>query len=182
MTDADLDTGEFDKFTGATRKMIAVAVAPAVRAIGLSLAEIQRRLAPYPPQPSRTRAKTFNTYVRGIGRFPRSAFTERPGGGFKISRRKARGRIRYTSQQMNRRFEIEVKAVGQGVEGELRDNATYSGWVLGTTDQSADPHQVLYHAETGWTSKDDAIEQAMPTINQLLSDLGDQIVGSLKVI
>ncbi len=91
MEDADLDTGEFERFKDAVLKIQRSSAPLAVRTIGLSLAEIQRRLAPYPPQPSRTRAKIFNTYVRGIGRFPRAAFTERPGGGFKINRRKARG-------------------------------------------------------------------------------------------
>lgn len=182
MADADLDMGEFDKFKDAVSRIQTTAAPLAVKTIGLALAEIQRRIAPYPPQPSRTRSRHFNTYVRGIGRFPRAAFTEQSGGGFKISRRKARGGIRYTSQQMNRRFEIEVKAVDQAVEGELRNNASYSGYVLGTKDQNVDPHQVIYHAATGWVNRDDAIEQAMPAIDRLLSELGDQIIGSLKVM
>lgn len=178
--DEYLDTGEFDRFAAAVEKIGVSSLPLAAQAIGLGLAEIQSIIAPYPPQPDRMRARRFNTYVRGIGRYPRDAF-ELSGGKVKIRTRKARGRIHYTSQQMNQRFRITVTESGGTIRGELRSDATYSGWVLGTKDQSITPHQVDYHALTGWVSKDDAIAQAMPVIDKVLSDLADKVIQQLVI-
>lgn len=152
----------------------------ASKAIATSLVAIEEEIAPYPPQPSRTRAKTFNTYVRGQGQYPKSAFvpdTNEPGG-FR-TKKVSRGKIRMTSQNMAGKWKQSVKTSQNAVLGTLWNEATYSGYVSGHKDDK--PKQVAFHAQTGWVSTDDAIEQAMPgiekTMNSVISDFLDKITG-----
>jgi hypothetical protein len=152
----------------------------ASKAIAISLTAIEAQDAPYPPQPDRNRAKTFNTYVRGQGNYPKSAFvadTKEPGG-FAIKAKMA-GKVRMTSQDMKSKFKTAVKTSGGTVQGELTNSATYSGYVLGSKEQ--DPKQASFHAETGWVSKEDAIEAAIPEIEsayeQAVKDFLTALVG-----
>jgi hypothetical protein len=139
----------------------------ASRAIALSLNRLLSLISPYPPQPPRNRGKKLNTYVRGVGFYPRSAFvadSEQPGG-YRVKRAK-KATIRYTSEQMDKRYVQKVKATGNGVEGTLQNTASYSGWVIGSKDANEVPHQQPYHTETGWPNKDDTLEAVMPFINE----------------
>jgi hypothetical protein len=159
----------------------------AEKAIGISLAAIQAQISPYPPQPARDRAKTFNTYVRGIGRFPRSDFEyfdsqwlRKPRNAYK--RGKRGGKVRYTSQKMSQKYRLTVAREvegGVGVTGELRNDATYSGWVVGSKDTALIPHQVAPHTLTGWPNADDAIVAAQPDIDAAFSEALDSVVLSL---
>jgi len=128
----------------------------------------------YPPQPPRDRAKTFNTYVRGRGNYPKSAFVaaKNEPGGYKTKKVKA-GTVKLTSQQMHTRFKTEVN----GMEGTLLNTASYSGYVIG--NESEDPKQVGYHAATGWASTEKSIAEAMPQIEQIAQDAADKFVNSL---
>lgn len=152
----------------------------ATKAIALSLSAIEERISPYPPQPSRTRAKTFNTYVRGQGHYPKSAFVADSGepGGFR-TKRIPKGKIRMTSQQMDKSFKQTVAMTKTGIDGELRNDASYSGYVLGEKNQNADPHQVVYHTQTGWVSTDDAISQATPDIENSINDAVNELLKKM---
>ena len=145
-----------------------------------ALARIQEVLSVIPPQPARDRAKTFNTYVRNIGSFPKSAFVQ-TNEGWKRKRTGAydKGKIRYTSQQSSKRWGIYVDETGNTIIGTLRNDATYSGWIWGPKDQSLDPHQVEWHTETGWVSQDDAIRETKPDVDQMLQQAVDEILAVL---
>jgi len=152
----------------------------ATRAIALSLNAIEERIAPYPPQPSRTRAKTFNTYVRGQGHYPKSAFvadTNEPGG-YRV-KRIPKGKIRMTSQQMSANFKSKVEMTKTGIDGELRNDASYSGYVLGSENSDSDPHQVAFHAQTGWVSTEEAISQATPDIKNSINDAINELLKKM---
>jgi hypothetical protein len=166
------------------RKLLANAAAKfapfASRAILAAEQVVKSIIQVYPPQPSRTRAKHFNTYVRGVGQYPRSSFiadASEPGG-YRTKRTK-RASIRMTSQQLDKRWQMSVFADGDEVKGELRNTANYSGYVNGF--EEGEVHQVSFHTESGWVSADEAIEKARPEINRLAEqtaqDFADKISG-----
>ncbi len=128
----------------------------------------------YPPQPPRDRAKSFNTYVRGKGNYPKSAFVadQSEPGGYKTKRVKA-GTVKLTSQRMNTRFKVDVN----GAKGTLTNTADYSSYVIG--NETEDPSQVSFHSETGWVSTDQAIAQAMPQIEAIAQEAAEKFVNSL---
>jgi hypothetical protein len=169
---------ELTKFADVLAGVKSLFIAPASKAIAKGLEAIQEVSEVYPPQPSRDRAKTFNTYVRGIGEFPRSAFTEnsKAPGGYSLNK-KVRGNIRYTSQQLGKKFKQKVEPGEDSVEGSLTNAADYSGYVIGW--KSDDPKQVSYHAETGWHSADEALEKAKPVIEKAVDEAIDDVLRKL---
>jgi len=163
---------DLEKFYEALKHSSKTVLPLAEKMMGQNLTAIQEILAPYPRQPSRTRARTFNTYVRGVGRYPRSAFA-----GGKV---KTKGvKIKRTSERLSARFRTEVRQCEDGILGELKNTASYAGWVLGTKDQSKDPHQVSWHNETGWENSDDAIDKAIPRVNKFLDQMLDDFLKKL---
>jgi hypothetical protein len=160
---------EFDTLANGLDKADSLFTPFASRAAAVTIEAIKEIIQPYAPQPSRTRAKTFNTYVRGRGQYPKSSFMEARGapGGFKV-KRTSKAKIRFTSQQMDKRFRTEVTARAGGVDADLYNDATYSGYVLGHHDD--EPKQMDYHAKSGWVSQDDAVDQAGPVADQALQE------------
>lgn len=139
----------------------------ASKAILECLEAVKEIIQVYPPQPSRTRAKTFNTYVRGQGQYPKSAFVpdkESPGG-FKTKKVK-KSAIRFSSQQLDKRWKMQVTSSATGADGVLSNDATYSGYVNGFEDGGI--QQVGFHKATGWVSSNEAIDAAMPEIEAIV--------------
>jgi hypothetical protein len=138
-----------------------------VGAVGLTLSSLQRFVEVYPPQPDRNRAKTFNTYVRGVGNYPKSSFIANPKapGGYKV-KLTPKGQIKMTSQQMNKGFRQTVMVRDNTIAGTLFNQATYSGWVLGSIDQAMTPHQVPWHTETGWVAKETGMTEVEDDLNR----------------
>lgn len=158
----------FDELASALEGADRLFMPLASKAMAISLTAIESIIAPYPPQPARDRAAHFNTYVRGQGNYPKSAFvadSSEPGG--YRTKRVPKASIRLTSQQMDKRFSKSVKVKENILQGELRNEATYSGYVIGPVE--GDPHQVSFHAQTGWVNADDAIAQATPDIVESLN-------------
>lgn len=149
----------------------------ASKGIARSLSAISRVIEPYPPQPDRMRSGRLNTYVRGQGRYPKSAFVPdvREPGGFAI--KKGARAIKLTSQQMDKKYRHKVEVTDESVVGILSNEATYSGWVVGPKE--GDPHQVSFHAETGWVNADDAVEQAKESILGYMSEAIEDFIEVL---
>lgn len=147
----------------------------ASRAIGRILVALEALVEPYPPQPDRDRASTFNTYVRGIGQFPRSAFKRdiKAPGGFKVSRKVKTGTIKLTSQQMDRKFHTEVRTTEKEVIGRHWNEATYSGYVLG-------PAQVPWHRATGWANRDEVLDLLQPQIDEEKEAAVEEFMSGLR--
>lgn len=139
----------------------------ASKAILECLEAVREIIQVYPPQPSRTRGKTFNTYVRGQGQYPKSAFilAKDAPGGFKAKKVK-KSAIRFTSQQLDKRWKMRVASSATGADGVLSNDASYSGYVNGFED--GEVKQVGFHKTTGWKSSNDAIEEAMPEIEAIV--------------
>lgn len=147
----------------------------ASKAIMRAMEAVKEIIQVYAPQPSRTRSKTFNTYVRGVGRYPKSAFVrdvDQPGG--YRTKKVSRAQIRMTSQQMDKRWKMTVKASKTEASGTLENTASYSGHVVGFLNE--DPKQVYFHKESGWVAADDAISQAMPNIQKIANDTADEFI------
>ncbi len=137
------------------------------------------RISVYPPQPARDRAKTFNTYVRGKGRYPRSAFVQdkREPGGY-ASRRVDKSQIKMTSQRMDASFGETVIQGSNSVTVRLENRASYSGYVIGF--EQGNPHQQPFHKETGWVSTDEAVAVAMSEVSGIMEGALQDFFGSLK--
>ncbi|MCB0207716.1 MAG: hypothetical protein KDJ52_00210 [Anaerolineae bacterium] len=119
-----------------------------------SLLSVRGTLREYPPQPSRTRAKSFNTYVRGRGHYPRSAFA---GGQFNSragGRALRRGQAKLTSERLGTKWTHEVEFDDAAVTGVIGNTASYSNVVQGNEDD-----QNYWHGVTGWVTLDDSLDQ-----------------------
>lgn len=149
-----------------------------VEALGRGLQNLQSIISVVPPQPARDRAPSghFNTYVRGVGRLPKSAFFTKKGKARKSIKTKG---AKQTSEKSSQRWRLNVETEGNVVRGTLENTASYSGWVWGPKDPQVDPHQVPWHTETGWASADDALEEAIPQIDGVLDELLNDILDEL---
>lgn len=129
------------------------------QAMTKSLLGLRDVLRDYPPQPPRDRAKTFNTYVRGRGRYPRSAF---PGG--QLNSRAGTtalhaGQVRLTSERLGSKWTHATEWGSDYLEGVLGNTASYALEVQGSAED-----QNYWHGVTGW-----------PTIDGTLNDQEEQI-------
>jgi len=175
----------------------ALAVAPQIaapeieKAVGRSLIAIYGKAGPYPPQPPRDRAESFNTYMRGIGHFPRSSFVG--------AKRKARGayaagprggQVRRTSEDLGQKaahktffsgymattrgqWKTKGRVTAQGFLGILGNTASYADYVQGEK-------QASYHAQTGWVKLSDAARQVTTQIQQLFNNAAMAIAKALR--
>lgn len=145
-----------------------------------SLLLIEGLVKEYPPQPRRDRAKTFNTYVRGKGRYPRSYF---PGGQFNARagrRLKKRGKVHLVSERLGTKWTHKVSVrKDQVIEGVLGNSASYAGYVQIKDDPEGDVDQTDFHAATGWPTLEDSIDQVEPEIDKLFDQGADEILRKL---
>lgn len=131
-------------------------------------------LKPYPPQPPRDRAKTFNTYVRSIGRFPLSSFTggQRKGkGAYKAGPRG--GTVHRTSERLGSRWSTKVTRAGGGWLGITQNSASYAEYVQGQK-------QPYYHLQTGWVTTFAAKVKNLSRITQMFRDAARQLVAAVR--
>lgn len=151
-----------DRVADATPEMFAGAMTQ-------SLLDMESVLKPYPPQPARDRAKTFNTYVRGIGRLPKSAFVTKSG----ATRKKVvtKGAIR-TSQRLGTRWSHRVDISDNTVTGTIENTATYAVFVQGR-------YQPAYHHETGWVTGEEAYEQQEAQIMRNFNETLDRVLAEI---
>lgn len=141
-------------------------VAGARQALYKNALVAQRSLATYPPQPSRTRAQTFNTYVRGVGSFPKSAFNTATGKTRPGARKGRYGAVRYTSQRLGTQWYVAHGIDRNEASVVIGNRATYAPFVQARdgVGGNAKLHQQLYHRATGWLTLEDALERQMPQI------------------
>lgn len=184
--DADRDLEGFDELERAFDRVPELAASIVERQFGVSLQALESVMSVYPAQPARDRAKTFNTYVRGIGRFPKSSFRKDKKAGWVRKKSNAYkpgprgGTVKRTSERMDIKFRITVRRLEEGgVEGELRNDASYSGWPLGPKDPEQNPHQVVFHAATGWVSIDTGFDQIMPDLEAGLETATEEVLKLL---
>ena len=149
----------------------------ATQAMAYSLEALHEAFQMIPSQPDRDRAwkpgrpRPYNTYVRNVGQYPRSAFSAdfREPGGYKVKNKtkmKKAGKVRLTSQQSSKRWKMTVMADPHNVIGMLRNDATYSGYVWGYAYGGGTPVQSPFHHQTGWISTEEAITLAEPEMER----------------
>jgi hypothetical protein len=179
---------EWDDLEGALNKFSAIAMPLASQAIGRLIALAAGEMKVRPPQPDRDRANPgnkpspYNTYVRGIGHFPRSAFngTQRKSKGAYKPGPKG-GKVRYTSQKMAQKFRMSVTASDTEVTGTLTNEATYSGLVLGhKPDSGLEPVQAAPHQQTGWPNVEDMEAKMKPIMDQEFDQVITQVIKQLS--
>jgi hypothetical protein len=103
-------------------------------------------------------------------------------GSIKLSRKAANaaGVVGYKmgkpSEQSSRRWKVQVTPGDNGnVRGELRNEASYSGYVFG--HDGSDPKQAELMSKIGWTSIDSAVSDAAGAIDQILKAGVDEIIN-----
>ena len=128
----------------------------------------QKTMRQYPPQPSRTRAKTFNRYVRGVGLYPISFFkVGRLNAGKAI--REGKGQVERTSEKLGSRWQIDSpRPAGPNYAAALFNDASYAHEVQG--DQ-----QKPYHKKTGWKTVKELMSESGPAIDKACEGLADDI-------
>jgi hypothetical protein len=136
------------------------------KAMGDCLVLIEAYMTKIPPQPDRQRAKTFNGWIREIGRFPKSDFIPEPGGTFRV-KRKRKGPTK-KSERSAKAWRMELQQNESKVDAELRNEASYSGWLFATKNAAVTPHQVPWHTLTGWPNIDDAFKDLQPQLDEAI--------------
>lgn len=146
------------KWNGIPDKVRSGVRAAMTRGAALIINELQT----YPPQPDRMRSGHLNTYVRGIGSYPARAF----GGNGKL-KRGARtgkfGRVRFTSQQLARKWTISQSMNVKGFGIMIENTATYAPYVH-SRDGVGVKKQTAFHKLTGWPTLEDVAEKHLPDI------------------
>ena len=109
-----------------------------------SLKVVQQEAAKFPPQPSRTRSRHFNTWVREVGQLPRSAFGFTKAGKATI-RRSGRAVLRKSEKMLQQWKTAQPQIrIGAGyIIGRVVNRASYAVFVQGDK-------QVKWHKQTGW--------------------------------
>jgi len=180
-----------DEVEAALSQISEIALPIGTRVVGAALGEIKNHWSVTPPMPDRDRANPgnkpspYNTYVRTQGSFPRSAFKRDQAGEWQRKKNGAYkagprgGKFRATSQNIGKQFREEVHQVDDGVEGILKNEATYAGYVIGHDQGAGDPEQVSFHKATGWPTIEDAVTAAQPVIHDLEQQAALDLVNKL---
>jgi hypothetical protein len=170
---SELEVQGFDELIRALQRMPEIARPIARQAMAQSLALVVGILRPYPPQPARDRAGTPNTYVRGIGFFPRASFEageRKKRGAYEAGKRG--GKVRRVSERLGEKWTWEVEEDTGALVGIVGNLASYSEIVQGRK-------QPAFHRRTGWTTVDEAVIQAEPQIVQRFEKARDEVVEAL---
>jgi hypothetical protein len=131
------------------------------RAMEQSVLLLLGNVQEYPPQPSRFRAKSFNTYVRGRGRVPIAML--------KPDAKSRGGKGDMSSQQLGKKWVSEVKSQADAVLGIIGNSATYADYVQGKG-------QVSWHKETGWTTIRESFEREEKAIDRLFEEALEELI------
>ena len=166
---AEIDIKGLDEFVAAIQRSPETAVPILETALERALLLVEGVVKQYPPQPARDRAKTFNTYVRGRGHYPLSAFNR----GGKLKRGAKRDpTIRLTSERLGTKWTHQVDFDEAGAVGEIGNTASYADEVQGEG-------QADFHAETGWPTLPAAMDQQEQNIYDILELALNEILKKL---
>lgn len=157
----------FDEFVRALAEAPGLARPIMGKKMKESLFSLRGTLKETPPQPPRDRAKTFNTYVRGFGHRPKSYFT---GGSRRI--KGVKSLAKQTSEKLDTKWTDEIEFEAEAVIGVLGNTASYAQVVQGEL-------QPDFHAQTGWITLDDALDQHEAEINDNFEAGVDELLAAL---
>lgn len=159
----------FDELLEALEQAPEIARPIMAKKMTASLQALRGILQPYPPQPDRNRARSFNTYARGFGQRPRSYFG---GGSRQVRSLKALGRA--TSERLGTKWTQEVEIEPGAITGVIGNTASYANVVQGDSED-----QNYWHGVTGWITMETALEEANPEIFANFSEGVDEILVAL---
>lgn len=126
---------------------------------------LEQELKPYPPQPARDRAATFNTYVRGRGHYPRSAFADGQFDSRTGTKLLRAGQVRLTSERLGTKWTHEIEWLDEAITGVIGNSASYADVVQGSKED-----QNYWHGVTGWVTIDEALERHEEAIYRLFEE------------
>jgi len=154
------------------------------KAIVASLELIKGVVKPYPPQPSRTRSTRFNTYVRGIGHYPKSAFVEGQLDPKAKKTARKEGKVRLVSERLGSKWTQAVEFGDEAVEGAIGNIASYADKVQGPKKGEEPPgyqgeNQEDFHAVTGWVSLYGAVDDVQEEIYNTFDDGVEELAKTL---
>jgi hypothetical protein len=181
----ELESKGIDELIKALQETPEIAKPIFKKAIDLSLDLIRGVVRPYPPQPSRTRAKTFNTWERGAGHYPKSAFV-----GEQLSPKakriaKKQGKARLISEILGKKWTQEIEFTDEAVEGVIGNTASYADYVQGPKrgeePEGYERHpQAEFHAVTGWVSLYGAVDDVQEEIYATFDDGVKELTEALS--
>jgi hypothetical protein len=136
-----------------------------------SLKILRQEASRFPPQPSRTRSRHFNTWVREVGQYSMGAFfTGRTGRRRKRPNTSGGYLIRASEKMLQQWREAAPLVVASEtmVTGEIGNAASYAPWVQG------DETQLYYHTWTGWKTLEQIQNEQNERITRQFQDAIDR--------
>jgi hypothetical protein len=127
-----------------------------------SIEFLRQRAEKFPAQPSRTRAKTFNTWISERGRYTIATFKGKTGKQYK-NPKTAAGRLLKPSEKMLKRWqdaEIHIKQSKNSIEGMIKNEASYAVYVQGNK-------QPAFHKRTGWKTTTEIMSANADKVNRI---------------
>lgn len=168
LLDASMELNGWEEIVVSIEKFDHIFAVPSVRAIAQTrfqetIDRVMDIVTVYPPQPDRMRSGRFNTYVRGIGRFPRDAFTD---DGTLIGISPFVDRIQFMSEQLGQQWQTDIEVHPDRADCWIYNTASYADYVVGS-------RQVWFHELTGWPSLGGALDDV--DIWAVYEDILDEI-------
>ena len=161
-----MELSGLDELMSAFENAPDVAIPIASKAMEQGLLLIEGAVKEYPPQPDRARTKSFNTYIRGKGRYPKSYFS---GGSF--DPRGGQGRAKLVSERLGTKWTHTVNIDDSAVTGIVGNTASYADVIQGKEED-----QNYWHGVTGWPRLDDTIDQMEEQIMDVFGAAVDELL------
>ena len=150
MADWQIKTSGFDSLQVKLSKFDARVLEPAMRE---ALTVVAQEASRNPPQPSRTRSKHFNTWIRERGQYTIATFRTVRGDLRKRPNLRA-GRLIRPSEMLLKKWKTAVPDIvmtANGITGKIVNKASYGEFVQGEK-------QAKFHAVTGWKTTSQILE------------------------
>lgn len=131
---------------------------------------VQQEASKFPPQPSRTRSRHFNTWVREVGQLPRAAFGVSKKTGKTTIRRAGRAVLRPSEMLLKKWKEAQpqIRIGGGYIVGRITNAASYGVFVQGV-------RQAKFHAVTGWRT----VEQIQKKNEKRILDIFEKALKAM---
>lgn len=162
MADWNIELEGFDTLHVTLSKFDAKVLEPAMHE---ALTVIAQEAAQFPPQPSRTRSKHFNTWLREKGAYTISTFKTKRGDVRKRPNTRA-GRLIRESEKLQKLWKTAkpvLTVTESGISGQITNKASYGVYVQGEK-------QASFHATTGWKTTSEILDANKARILKVFKD------------
>ena len=162
MSDWSIELEGFDTLHVKLQRFDTKVLEPAMRE---ALKVVAQEAARVPPQPSRTRSKHFNTWIREKGAYTIATFKTKSGKERKRPNTRA-GRLLRASEMLLQKWKTaqpDIIVTESGISGTITNKASYGQYVQGEK-------QARFHAVTGWKTTNQILDAQKTRILKVFQD------------